>query len=45
MPFAEGSVDYSCARAFYLNKTEIVEKYNFERGVCLCQRMVMKNLS
>ena len=24
-PLAEGSRDYSCARAFYLNKTEVLK--------------------
>ena len=35
-PFAEGKRDYSCARAFCFVKQSYV-KYNFERGVCFCQ--------
>ena len=39
-PFAEGSRDYSCARAFSFYKTEVKA---ILRGVRPCQRMVINN--
>jgi hypothetical protein len=40
-PFAEGSRDYSCARAFYLNETEMK---NVLGGGCSCQQMAIEFL-